>query len=374
MSDALARHVAAAGHEVLVVTAADRGAAVEEDRDGLRIVRLPSRALTSRLAFNYDIPFTVSPKNARRVFRLLDTFAPDVVHQHGQFFDLTWMSSIWARRRRVPTVLTVHTRFQSPFKAHAAALRIADRVVVRPFVRLGRPHVVAVDAFVHDYVEARFGVRADRIVDIPPGVEQERFCTVDGSVIRDRLAIGDRPMVLSVGHVIPLRDRLALVEAMPDLLAEYPELIVVVVGKVYDKRFVHRAKALGVDHALVTTGEVPRDEVPLYAAAADVEGHDLQGLGFGMASLEMLAAGVPVVSVVRPDNYPTAPFVDGEHLILASSSEPDVLAAAILRVITDPELRNRIAAGGRRLVEEQFSMASVTTRHLALYERAVNEP
>ena len=73
-------------------------------------------------------------------------------------------------------------------------------------------------------------------------------------------------------------------------------------------------------------------------------------------------------------SLPTAPFVDGEHLILASSSEPDVLAAAILRVITDPELRNRIAAGGRRLVEERFSMASVTTRHLALYERAVNEP
>ena len=67
-------------------------------------------------------------------------------------------------------------------------------------------------------------------------------------------------------------------------------------------------------YALITTGEVPRDEVALYAAAADVEGHDLQGLGFGMASLEMLAAGVPVVSVVRADNYPTAPFVDGEQL------------------------------------------------------------
>jgi glycosyltransferase involved in cell wall biosynthesis len=372
MSDALARHVAAAGNEVLVLTAACHDAPAEEERDGLRIVRLPSMALTSKLAFNYDIPFTASPKNARRLFRLLDGFDPDVVHQHGQFFDLTWMSTIWARRRHVPTVLTVHTRFQSPFIVHAGALCIADYLLVRPFVRLGHPYVVAVDVFVHDYVKTRFGIRGDRIIDIPVGIEAGRFCAIDRSVMRQRLGIGDRPMVLSVGHVIPLRDRLALVEAMPTLLAKCPELVVVVVGKIYDERFMHRAKALGVDHALITTGEVPKDEVPLYAAAADVESHDLQGLGFGTASLEMLAAGIPVVSVVRADNYPTAHFVDGEHLTLAATSEPDVLASAILRLIADPELRQRVGTGGRRLVEEQFSMESVTEHHLALYRRAVN--
>ncbi len=374
LSDALARHVAAAGHEVLVLTAAHLDAPSEEERAGVRIVRLPSFALTSKLAFSYDIPFTASPKNARRLMRLLEEFEPDVVHQHGQFFDLTWMSSIWARRRHVPTVLTVHTRFQSPFRVHAAALGIADYAIVRPFVRLAHPYVVAVDVFVHDYVNARFGIEEARIFDIPVGVESDRFRAIDRSVIRQRLGIGDRPMVLSVGHVIPLRDRLALVEAMPKLLVRYPELVVVVVGHIFDERFIHRAEALGVDHALITTGEVPKDDMPLYAAAADVEAHDLQGLGFGTASLEMLAAGIPVVSVVRADNYPTAHFVDGEHLILAASSEPNVLASAISRLLDDSDLRQRVAIGGRRLIEEEFSMASVTERYLALYQRAVNAP
>jgi len=374
MSEALARHVAAAGHEVLVVTAAYRDAPAEEARDGLRIVRLPSLAITSKLAFNYDIPLTASPRNARRLFRLLDDFKPDVVHQHGQFFDLTWMSSIWAHRRRVPRVLTVHTRFQSPFRLHAAAMAVADYIVVRPFVRLGDPYVVPVDVFVRDYVKARFGVRDDRIVDIPVGIESERFRATDGSQIRQRLGIGDRPMVLSMGHVIPLRDRLALIEAMPKLLAQHPDLVVVVAGRIYDDRFVRRARELGVDHALVLAGEIAKTDVPHYAAAADVEGHDLQGLGFGMASLEMLAAGVPVVSVVRSDNYPTAHFVDGEHLILASSSAPDVLASAFARLIADPELSKRVGAGGQRLIEEQFSMDRVTKRYLELYQRAVDEP
>jgi glycosyltransferase involved in cell wall biosynthesis len=372
MSDALARQVAAAGHDVLVLAAAYRDAPAEEARDGIRVVRLSSFALTSKIAFNYDIPITASPRNVRRVFRLLDEFDPDIVHQHGQFFDLTWMSSVWARRRRVPTVLTVHTRFQSPFRMHAAAMRIADSVVVRPFVRLGCPYVVPVDAFVHEYVEDRFGIAGDRLIDIPVGIEAARFRAIDRPVMRQRLGIGDRPMLLSVGHVIPLRDRLALVDAMPIVLERYPDLAVVVVGKIYDDRFLRRARALGVDHALITTGEVPRGDIPLYAAAADVEGHDLQGLGFGTASLEMLAAGVPVVSVVRADNYPTAHFVDGEHLILAASSEPHVLARAIVRLLADPALRAHVGAGGQRLIESHFSMESVTERYLDLYRRAVS--
>ena len=158
---------------------------------------------------------------------------------------------------------------------------------------------------------------------------------------------------------------------MPNLLREVPDLVVVVVGKIYDDRFRERAKALGVDHALIAVGEVTKEEVPQYAAAADVEGHDLQGIGFGTASLEMLAAGVPVVSVVRADNYPTADFVDGEHLVLADSADPDVLAPAILRLIKDPELRKRLAAGGRRLIEDEFTVEMVAARDIELYEHAI---
>jgi glycosyltransferase involved in cell wall biosynthesis len=278
---------------------------------------------------------------------------------------------MWARRRHVPRVLTVHTILRSPFKWHDRLMAVVDYTLVRPFVRIGDPYVVAVDVFVQEYVAQRYGIRGDHLVDIPVGIEADRFLTTDGRAIREKLGIGDRPMVLSVGHVIPLRDRLALVEAMPNLLREVPDLAVVVVGKIYDDRFLQRARELRVDHALIAVGEVPKDEVPQYAAAADVEGHDLQGIGFGTASLEMLAAGVPVVSVVRADNYPTAHFVDGEHLVLAESADPDVLAPAILRLINDPDLGKQIAVGGRRLIVDEFTVEMVAARYVELYEHAI---
>ena len=106
----LARELAARGHSVLVVTSAYAEEPEDEHQDGYRIVRLPSWSLPQlKLAMNYDVSFAMSPRNYGRLARLLDDFAPDIVHQHGQFFDLTWMSAIWARRRGVSTVLTVHT-------------------------------------------------------------------------------------------------------------------------------------------------------------------------------------------------------------------------------------------------------------------------
>jgi glycosyltransferase involved in cell wall biosynthesis len=371
LSEAIARHCAAAGHEVLVVTSSFGDSPPEERSGSYRVVRLPSLAPTSRLAFNYDIPFASSPRNIRRVFRLLDEFAPDVVHQHGQFFDLSWISTAWARRRNVPIVLSVHTRLISPSRLHGAVMAAGDLTVVRAFTRWARPWVVAVDGPVHEYIPKRYGIPEARIVDIPVGVEIQRFGDTDGAEVRRRLGIGDRPMILSLGHVIPLRDRLALVEAMPMILAEHPDARLVVVGHVYDDRFLERARRLGIEGSLIVTGAVPKHEVPSYAAAADVEAHDLQGIGFGTASLEMLAAGVPVVTTAEPDNYPTGRLTDGVDVVIARSDDPADIARAFLRVLDDPELRARLREGGPRLIAERFSMEAVTAEHLALYERAV---
>ncbi len=68
LSDALARGYARLGHEVLVVTAAYQDAPAEEERDGLRIVRLPSVTLPeSRINVSFDLSFATRPGLRRRL-------------------------------------------------------------------------------------------------------------------------------------------------------------------------------------------------------------------------------------------------------------------------------------------------------------------
>jgi 1,2-diacylglycerol 3-alpha-glucosyltransferase len=221
-------------------------------------------------------------------------------------------------------------------------------------------------------VHRRYRLPPDRVVPIPIGVDPEALSGADGTAVREELGLGDRPLVLSLGHVIPLRDRLALIRAMPFLIDKRPDIAVVVVGTVYDDRFLHLAKELGVRDNLIVTGGVTRDAVPEYVSAADVEGHDFQGYGLGTASLEVMAAGVPVVSVVPSDNFRPIRLRSWDNVVIVPPDNAKVLAEAIIRLLDDRDLARRVGHGQRRLITDHFSLDAVTDRHLELYKALVH--
>jgi 1,2-diacylglycerol 3-alpha-glucosyltransferase len=368
LTEALGAGLAARGHDVLILTSAQGSCAGEEQRNGYTVVRFPCRALPKiKLAMNYDVNFVTSAANVRRVFRALDAFGPDLIHQHGQFFDLTWITAVWARRRNVPAALTVHTALTHTTPAFAATLWLGDELLVRPFIGIGRPTLGVVDQFMLAYVRRRYHLPASRVQVLPLAVDVDRFGAADGQAVRDRLGIGDRPMVLSIGHVIPLRDRLALVEALPRLTISHPDVAVVVVGTVHDDRFLQRAAQLGVIDHLILTGAIPYDQVPGYVAAADIESHDLQGYGLGTASLEVMASGVPVIAVVRPDNFPGLELVNWENIVIVPPDDPEALADAMARLLRDRDLAQHVGVGQREFIMENFSLPSVIEHHEKFY-------
>jgi glycosyltransferase involved in cell wall biosynthesis len=371
LSDALARGYARAGHDVLVVTATYNGAPAEERPEpNLRIVRMPSFAVPeSRLAVSFDLAFTLRPSLRRRIRAVLDEFRPDVVHQHGQFFDLTWATGLYARTRRVPTLLSVHTRLENPKAHYHGVFRWLDALVVRPILRRFRPRVVVMDALMDDYIKHRYRGAYSGLEYIPVGVDPERMTGGNGAAVRERHGLGDAPVIVSLGHVIPLRDRVALVRALPKVLAVRPDARLLVVGHVYYDAFLQLARALDVEHAVVAVGAVSKTDVPDYLAAADVETHDLQGYGMGTATLESMAAGVPVVAAVRADNFPGIDLGAGRSCVLVPLDDPDVLADELVGLLDDPERRARIGAAGAELVREHFSLELVVRQHLEVLER-----
>ncbi|GGM05036.1 MULTISPECIES: glycosyltransferase family 4 protein [Micromonospora] len=366
LSESLARGYAAAGHEVLVLTAAYQDAPAVEERDGLRIVRLPAFMLPqTRLAVSFDISFTTRPSVLRRVRRLLDDFRPDVIHQHGQFFDLTWVTSLYARKRGVPVLLSVHTRLENPAARYAKVFRGLDATMVKPFMWRSRPRVVVMDVLMQEYIESRYRGAYAGLAPIPVGVDPDWVLGGNGQRVRDRHDLGASPVILSVGHVIPLRDRVALVEALPEVLAAVPDAKLLICGQVYYDVFAQRARALGVEHAVIAAGKVAKSEIPDYLAAATVESHE-QGIGLGTATLEAMAAGVPVVAPARPDNFPGVELVDGENVLLCPPGDGHGLAARLVRALTDPALAKQVGVNGQALIRAHFSLERVLQRHLAV--------
>jgi glycosyltransferase involved in cell wall biosynthesis len=376
LSESLAHEYAMAGHEVLVITAAFGDAPAEErSQRGYRVVRLPAWGMPKLgLSIDFDITFASRPSNLWRVRRLLDEFAPDVVHQHGQFLDLSWITGRWARRRGVPVLLSVHTRLENPNRIYALVFALIDYMLVRPMVNRYDPYMVVMDRKMDAYIRSRYATREQRLVDIPVGVELDRFGGEgDGARVRELWGLGDRPIILSLGHVIPLRDRVALVEALPGVLRSFPDAVVVVVGNVHYRAFLDTAEELGVTDHILCVGAVPKEEVIDYLAAAQVEAHDLDGHGLGTASLESMAAGVPVVAAVHVDNFRGIELRNGENIVLVSEGRPAELAGALIHVLSDPEGSELIAKNQRDLVDRRFSMAAVTREHLEAFESMSGE-
>ena len=365
-----------------MVTAGYQGAPAEEVVDGVRIVRVPAWTLPkSRFASNFDIGFTMSPGVRRQVFTLLDDFSPDIVHQHGQFFDLTWLSGWWARRRKVPTLLSIHTRLESPLsRFNNAVYGIADRLLVRPMMRLHKPVLVVMDVLMDEYIERRYRGAISGKTAIPVGIDPAKMAGGDRDRMRAELGLGDEPVIVSVGHVIPQRSRIALVKALPDLVRELPDLVVVVVGGVYHDEFLKLADELGVAGHIRAVGAQPQHMIPDYLAAADVEVHELEGMGFGTASLEALAVGVPVVAAVRAENFIDVHLEDGHHLFLApfldaqhERADPARLAEVLVRVLRDPAAsRAQVSEHARDLVDRHFTIEAVAASHLVQMEKLIS--
>ena len=364
----VAREYVLAGHEVWVATTSVPGAPEREDIDGIHVVRLPASSVTpGGLAFNYALPFVFRRGVFRRVKQLFDEARPDVVHQNGQFFDLTFVTTWIAWRRRIPRVLTVHTPLMHTNPALRAFISIIDRTALRALNAPGRPLMVGVDRYVCEMVQRRHHPRRGPVRFIPATLRVDQFTTGDSGRVRGQLGLGSRPIILSFGHVIPIRSRVPLIQALPHIVEQFPEVGVVVVGEVYYDEFQRLAEKLGVSEHVLVVGRVPHAEVPDYLAAATVESHDLDGHGLGITTMEVMAARVPIFARVRRDVFPGIDLDEWPQLQIVESADPRAIADSICHLLGSADFRAQVAATQFEFVNRYFRAEIVARQYLELF-------
>jgi glycosyltransferase involved in cell wall biosynthesis len=352
------------GHEVTVITSSVDPQFGDTPADSA--VRLPVRRLkVGRLAWNYSIPIVLSLKNWKRVRHLLRSKQPDVVVCHGQIFDLTWITALAARREEIPCHVVIHTAIWHERLPHRLTLRAIEAVVIKPILRLARVSYVAVDKWTHDQTVNRLSKRSS-IPVIPASVDVESMKHGNPVLARDKYKLGEDPLLLSLGHVISLRNRVALVRALPEILSSIPKLKLVIAGEVKDATFLEIADELGVRSSIICLGSVPHDDIRHLLSASLIEAHDLQGLGLGITTLEAMAAGVPVVAWASDDNYPGYSLRQHSGIAFIDDDRSATIAQACLDLIGNPSKRARAIEAQQKLVLEMFTTEAVASKYLHL--------
>lgn len=224
---------------------------------------------------------------------------------------------------------------------------------------------VCVSAAVARELRDGWGITAEVI---PNGVDAQRFSDAAGPAgVAARQAWRSRlgRYVLAVGGIEPRKGSLELLDAYAVVRTHMPDVRLVIAGgetlfdyRDYRARWEQRIEALGVDP--VVLGPVVHDELPALVAGAGVFAFPSTKEGFGLAAMEALAAGVPLVvsnlPVLREIFSGAARFAEG----------PAELAAHLLSGLADPDPAGREAG---RALAARYTWSAAAQRHLDLYRR-----
>jgi phosphatidylinositol alpha-1,6-mannosyltransferase len=196
---------------------------------------------------------------------------------------------------------------------------------------------------------------------LAPGVDVDAFHPeVDGSAVRARYGLADRPVIVCVSRLVPRKGQDMLIRALPAIRRRVPgAALLLVSGGPYRKKLGRLAAEHGVASDVVFTGSVPWDELPAHYAAGDVyampcrtraAGLDVEGLG--IVYLEASAAGLPVVggdSGGAPDAV-----LEGETGYVVDGRDLAALTDRLVGLLSDPARAAAMGAAGRAWVEREW--------------------
>jgi glycosyltransferase involved in cell wall biosynthesis len=279
-------------------------------------------------------PRDVDPALAWRVARAARN--AEVVHTHLVHADV--YGALGARR----LVSTKHN--DDPFRA--GAFRFVERALARRASR-----VIAITQALARFQIDRVGLPPDKVEVIHYGLDD--LPQAWGTNPPDPVP-HDTRVLLAVCRLEAQKG----VDVAIRALAEIPDAHLVVLGEGPQRMELERL----ADERVHLPGRVP--DVAAWLRRADVLVHPVRWEGFGLAVLEAMLAGLPVVAT----NVSSLPELVGDAGILVPPDDPSALAAAVNRVLADP---TGYGERGRERARSEFSVARMADRTLAVYERTI---
>ncbi len=284
----------------------------------------------------------------RRLAKLIRTESVDLIHAHQYTPFFYSLATRWLRSS-CPILFTEHGRFLPDYPRRKRML--FNRLM------LGRTDcVVAVGNDVKRALVENEGLPCDRIEVIYNGIPVETFNPEGHLGARQRLRedLGlpaDAMVAVQVARLDYLKDHLSAIRAIAKTTAAANIHLIVVGDGPEQAKIVQEINACEIADRVHLLGL--RDDVAELLAAADILLLTSISEGIPLTLIEGMSAGLPIVST----NVGGVPEIvtDGVHGLLCAAGDSAALAAHMIRLAADPELRQRMGNAGRCEARERFS-------------------
>ena len=296
----------------------------------------------------------------------------DLVHSHYWFSG--WVGQRIAASWGVPHIVTFHTLAlvkqwaggeEEPLKRQLAELDLARNA----------QGIVAFSSSEREALVNMYGAPPDRIHVVPGGVDLSRFQPGAKLAARQRLGLNtDEPIVLYVGRLDPFKGPDILLKAFGLISTDHPAHLLIVGGDARTdleaERLHQLAERLGIASRISWQSAVPQERLVDYYVAADLLAMPSYHESFGLAALEAMACGTPVVAA-RVGALASL-VLNGQTGCLVDGHEPEAFARCLESVLTNTALRERMGRAAQAWARE-FPWSHVADRSVDIYRHVVAE-
>jgi glycosyltransferase involved in cell wall biosynthesis len=313
----------------------------------------------------FDRDGAIFQESVESLEALLRSCKFDLLHAHAGVPAATAHAALELMGQRAPVITTFYSwGIGRPKWMDAADLQAFERSV----------RMVVISTWYREFLIAR-GIAPERIEIIPPGINPallkvkgdrgwlEKACGFEHS---------DKPLAGCLAVIERRKNQLAAIEALA-LLPKELDCRLAFIGAIKEENYhnllLDAAEQLGVADRIAFTGKVD-NPYPLLAAA-DLFVFPSLSEGLGIAIMEAMALGVPVITSAVEGAADIV--IDGRTALAINPRNPKQIAHTIIRLIEEHGLAQRLVNGARSMLESKYTRKKAIERYVELYRRVLYE-
>jgi glycosyltransferase involved in cell wall biosynthesis len=234
--------------------------------------------------------------------------------------------------------------------------------------------VICCSDYMVSHVQWAFGLPSDKLIMVPNGVNYDiysKYENEDMSQFRSKFAIPEEKIVLFVGRLVYEKGVHVLVNAAPKVLTKANAKFIIVGNGYMKDQLSGLVKATGLTNKVTFTGFVDDDTLRRLQTCANVSVVPSLFEPFGIVALEAMAAKSPVVV---SDTGGLSEIVEHDVSgVKAYANNPDSLAWAITKVITDDGYANWLRTNAYKKIQEKYNWNKIAQQTKTIYNNVLSD-
>ncbi len=364
LGPALARQ----GVDVHVVTAQLKGGKKTELINGVKVHRIPCKFF--KIKGLYPPPLVACP-NFLRYLREIDARENfDLFHLHSRWFPDFTLVRRYCLGTGKPLVLTVHNARPIGINPVYTVFGSAYEAAIGKKVLRSADQLIAVSRWTRDDV-LKYKLDKNKFTVIHNGLDFSQFSTKHSPDIKKKLRMGkNEALIIWVGRIVEQKGLRYLFQAMPEVLKNFSAKLLLVGTGSEEKQLRKQARALGIGKSIVFYGEVTnRKELNNLLRGADVFVFPSIWEPFGIACLEAMASGLPVVAT-KTGGIPEI-VQHGKNGLLVPPRSAGALATGLVYLLKNKRKRLEMGRNARKTVEKNFAWRRIAAETKKVYAKAL---